>query len=56
MLRSLIWLALLFILATALAILGRVDDGHVMILLANHRVDLPLNLLVVAIVVGFIAF
>jgi HemY protein len=56
MLRSLIWLALLFILATALAILGRIDDGHVMILLTNHRVDLPLNLLVVAIVLGFAGF
>ena len=56
MLRSLIWLALLFILATALAILGHIDDGHVMILLANHRVDFPLNLLIVGIVVSFIVF
>ena len=56
MLRALIWLALLFILATALAILGRVDDGHVLIVLANQRIDFPLNLLVAAIVVGFILF
>jgi len=56
MLRGLIWLALLFILATALAILGRVDDGHVLIVLGNQRIDFPLNLLVAAIVVGFILF
>jgi HemY protein len=56
MLRALIWLAFLFILATALAILGRIDDGHVMIIVAHQRIDFPLNLLVVAVVVGFIAF
>ena len=56
MLRALIWLAFLMILATALAILGRVDDGHVMIVVSHQRIDFPLNLLVVGIVVAFIAF
>lgn len=54
MLRALIWLALLFVLATALAIVGRIDDGHVLIVVADQRIDFPLNLLIAGIVLGFI--
>ena len=53
-LRGLFWLALLFVAAVAFALLGRFDAGQVLILYPPYRIDLSLNLFVVAVVVTFI--
>jgi len=52
-LRGLLWLALLFALAAALATVGRFDAGQVLLVYPPYRVDISLNLFVVAIVVLF---
>jgi HemY protein len=49
--RGLIWFVVLFAAAAALAIVGVFDGGHVM---PPYRVDISLNLFVVALVVAFI--
>lgn len=52
-LRGLLWLALLFALAAALATVGRFDAGQVLLVYPPYRVDISLNLFVVAVVVLF---
>jgi HemY protein len=52
-LRGLLWLALLFALAAALATVGHFDAGQVLLVYPPYRVDISLNLFVVGIVVLF---
>ncbi|MEK6295461.1 MAG: heme biosynthesis protein HemY [Paraburkholderia tropica] len=52
--RGLLWLALLFIVAVALATVGRFDAGQVLLVYPPYRVDVSLNLFVVGIVVAFL--
>ena len=52
--RGLLWLALLFTVAVALAVVGRFDMGQVMLVYPPYRVDMSLNLFVVGLVVLFI--
>ncbi|PLZ00256.1 heme biosynthesis protein HemY [Burkholderia sp. WAC0059] len=54
--RGLLWLALLFVVAVALATFGRFDAGQVLLVYPPYRVDVSLNLFVVGIVVAFILF
>jgi len=54
-LRGIVWLAILFAIAAALATVGRFDTGQVLLVYPPYRVDLSLNLFVVGIVVLFIA-
>jgi HemY protein len=53
-LRGLLWLALLFALAAGLATVGRFDAGQVLIVYPPYRVDISLNLFVVALVALFV--
>ena len=53
-LRGILWLAVLFAVAVALATVGRFDGGQVLIVYPPYRVDVSLNLFIVAIVVLFI--
>jgi HemY protein len=52
--RGLVWLVLLFAAAVALAIVGVFDGGQVLLVMPPYRVDVSLNLFVVALVVLFI--
>ncbi|HEY4806022.1 MAG TPA: heme biosynthesis protein HemY [Paraburkholderia sp.] len=52
--RGLLWLALLFAIAVALATVGRFDAGQVLLVYPPYRVDVSLNLFVVGIVVAFL--
>jgi HemY protein len=52
--RGLLWLALLFVIAVALATVGRFDTGQVLLVYPPYRVDVSLNLFVVGLVVLFI--
>ncbi|QCP48613.1 heme biosynthesis protein HemY [Trinickia violacea] len=52
--RGLLWLALLFVIAVVLATVGRFDAGQVLLVYPPYRVDISLNLFIVAIVVLFI--
>ncbi|WP_179401640.1 heme biosynthesis protein HemY [Burkholderia guangdongensis] len=54
-LRGIIWLAILFAIAAALATVGHFDAGHVMLIYPPYRIDLSLNLFVLGVVVLFIA-
>ena len=54
--RGLLWLALLFAIAVALATVGRFDAGQVLFVYPPYRVDVSLNLFVVGIVVAFVLF
>jgi HemY protein len=49
--RGLFWLALLFVIAVALATVGRFDTGQVLLVYPPYRVDISLNLFIVAIIV-----
>lgn len=53
-LRGLLWLAVLFALAAALATVGRFDAGQVLLVYPPYRVDVSLNLFVIAIIALFI--
>ncbi len=53
-LRGIVWLAVLFAIAVALATVGRFDAGQVLLVYPPYRVDVSLNLFVVAIVVLFV--
>ncbi|ACR29857.1 putative hemY protein [Burkholderia glumae BGR1] len=53
-LRGILWLAVLFAVAVALATVGRFDGGQVLIVYPPYRVDVSLNLFIVAIVVLFV--
>ncbi|WP_153099739.1 heme biosynthesis protein HemY [Paraburkholderia hayleyella] len=52
--RGLLWLAILFAVAVALATVGRFDMGQVLFVYPPYRVDLSMNLFVVGLVVLFI--
>jgi HemY protein len=52
--RGLIWFVLLFAAAAALAIIGVFDGGQVLLVMPPYRVDVSLNLFVVALVIAFI--
>lgn len=52
--RGLIWLVLLFAAAAAIALVGVFDGGQVLLIVPPYRVDISLNLFVVAIVLAFI--
>ena len=52
--RGLLWLALLFVIAVVLATVGRFDAGQVLLVYPPYRVDISLNLFIVAIIVVFI--
>ncbi len=53
--RGIIWLAVLFAIAAALATVGRFDTGQVLLVYPPYRVDLSLNLFVLGIIVLFLA-
>jgi HemY protein len=53
-LRGIVWLAILFAIAAALATVGRFDAGQVLLVYPPYRVDVSLNLFVIGIVVLFI--
>ncbi|MEI5996992.1 heme biosynthesis protein HemY [Paraburkholderia bengalensis] len=53
-LRGLLWLAFLFAVAVVLAIAGRFDTGQVLLVYPPYRIDISLNLFIVAIIVLFI--
>jgi HemY protein len=52
--RGLIWLVLLFAAAAAIALVGVFDGGQILLIAPPYRVDISLNLFVVAIVLAFI--
>ena len=52
--RGLLWLALLFAIAVALATAGRFDAGQVVLVYPPYRVDVSLNLFVIGILVAFL--
>ncbi|KMY85715.1 putative protein EC-HemY [Candidatus Paraburkholderia calva] len=54
MIRGLIWLALLFTVAVVVATVGGFDGGQILLVIPPYRVDVSLNLFVVALVVLFI--
>jgi HemY protein len=53
-LRGLLWLAFLFAVAVVLAIVGRFDTGQVLLVYPPYRIDISLNLFIVAVIVVFI--
>ena len=53
-LRGIVWLAVLFAIAAALATVGRFDAGRYSLVYPPYRIDVSLNLFVIAIVVLFI--
>ncbi|WP_028226124.1 heme biosynthesis protein HemY [Paraburkholderia ferrariae] len=52
--RGLLWLAILFVIAVALATVGRFDAGQVVFVYPPYRVDVSLNLFIVGVVVAFL--
>ncbi len=52
--RGLIWLALLFAVAVIVATVGGFDGGQILLVMPPYRVDVSLNLFVVAIVLLFV--
>jgi HemY protein len=52
--RGLLWLAVLFVIAVALATVGRFDAGQVLLVYPPYRVDVSLNLFIVGVVVAFL--
>ncbi|MGI4815586.1 MAG: heme biosynthesis HemY N-terminal domain-containing protein [Janthinobacterium lividum] len=52
--RTIFWVALLFIAAVALSLAGRFDQGHVLLIWPPYRVDLSLNLCVAIVIIGFL--
>lgn len=52
--RGLLWLAVLFVIAVALATVGHFDAGQVLFVYPPYRVDVSLNLFVVGVVVAFL--
>ena len=54
MVRALLWLAFLFAIATALAIVGRFDTGQVVIVFEPYRIDVSLNFFIAVVVVSFV--
>ena len=54
--RFAIWSVVLAVVAVGLALLARQSDGYVVIVAAPYRVELSLNLLVVLVLAGYLAF
>jgi HemY protein len=54
-LRGIVWLALLFAVAAALATFGHFNTGQVLVIYPPYRVDLSLNFCVLALIVLFFA-
>ena len=54
--RFAIWTVILAAVAVGVALIARNSTGYVVIVAAPHRVELSLNLLVVLIVLGYLAF
>ncbi len=54
--RFAIWSVVLAVLAVGIALLARQSDGYVVIVAAPYRIELSLNLLVVGILAGYVAF
>ena len=52
--RGLIWIAALFAIAVGLALAGRFDQGHVILIYPPYRIDISLLMLVAIIVVAFV--
>ncbi|WP_027795605.1 heme biosynthesis protein HemY [Paraburkholderia acidipaludis] len=52
--RGLLWLAVLFVIAVALATVGRFDAGQVLFVYPPYRVDVSLNLFIVGVIVAFL--
>lgn len=53
--RGLIWIALLFVVAAIIATVGGFNGGQILLVLPPYRIDMSLNLFVVALVVLFLA-
>lgn len=56
MIRWLFWLLALFGLAAAVALAARYNDGYALIVLPPYRIEVSLNLLILAALLGFVAF
>ena len=54
--RFAIWSVVLAVVAVGVALLARQSDGYVVIVAAPYRVELSLNLLVVLVLAGYLAF
>lgn len=54
--RGLLWLLAAFALAAAMSIVMRENEAYVLLVYAPWRVELSLNLLVVVLMIGFVAF
>ena len=54
--RFAIWSVVLAVLAVVIALLARQSDGYVVIVAAPYRVELSLNLLVLGVLAGYVAF
>lgn len=54
MIRWLFWLLALFALAAVMALAARFNEGYALIVMAPYRIEASLNLLIVAVLVGFV--
>jgi len=54
--RFAIWSVILAVVAVGLALLARQSDGYVVIVAAPYRIELSLNLLVLLVLAGYLAF
>jgi HemY protein len=55
LMRALLWIVGLFALAVALTVAARYSPGYVLLVLPAHRVEISLNLAVVALALAFVA-
>ena len=53
--RTLVWIVGITVLAVALTLAAHYNPGYVLLVLPPYRVEFSLNLLIVALVAGFIA-
>jgi HemY protein len=54
--RFAIWSVVLAVLAVGIALIARQSDGYVVIVASPYRIELSLNLLVVGVLAGYLAF
>ncbi len=52
--KTLFWVVALFALAVGLVVAARYNDGYVLLVLPPYRVEISLNLLLVALAAGFV--
>lgn len=52
--RILFWLLAVFALAAGVSVLGRYNEGYVLLVVPPYRVELSLNFLIVLLIVGFL--